>query len=80
MALSRDLPAFPAAAARSGNDSGHVVLSYDVTADGTVKDVRVLSAYPAQVFTRSAVSAVEKWRYLPGAADKRVVQFSFVRE
>ena len=80
MAIAKSMPAFPVAATRNGNDFGRVVLSYDVAADGTVKDVQVLSANPVQVFTRSAISAVEKWRYLPGASDKRTVEFTFVRE
>ena len=80
MALSRSMPAFPVSATRNGYHAGRVVLSYDVAADGTVKDVQVLAAHPAQVFTRSAVGAVEKWRYLPGATDKRMVEFTFVRE
>lgn len=79
-ALARPLPAYPRSALREGNDYGRVVLGYDVGADGRVADVRVLAAQPVQVFTRSAVNAVRSWQYLPGAADRRVVEFTFVRD
>lgn len=80
MAIAKPMPAFPIAATRNGSDFGRVVLSYDVTADGSVKDIQVVSAHPVQVFTRGAVNAVQQWRYLPGATDKRMVEFTFVRE
>jgi protein TonB len=79
-ALARPLPAYPRSALREGNDYGRVVLGYDVGADGRVADVRVLAAQPVQVFTRSAVNAVRGWQYLPGAPDRRVVEFTFLRD
>ncbi len=75
--VSRPMPAYPVSAHKDGNHRGRVLLGYDVAADGTVQDVKVLSAYPVQVFTRSAVNAVQKWRYMPGATDKRMVEFTF---
>src|SRR5512134_2947857 len=75
--LSRAMPTYPITARRGGNHFGRVLLGYDVVADGTVKDVQVLSAYPVQVYTRTAVRAVEQWRYMPGTADKRMVEFTF---
>jgi outer membrane biosynthesis protein TonB len=42
--------------------------------------VQVLSAYPVQVFTRSATRAVENWRLAPGSAGARKVEFTFQAE
>jgi protein TonB len=76
--VSRPMPAYPVNAHKDGNHRGRVLIGYDVAADGTVQDIKVLSAYPVQVFTRTAVSAVQKWRYMPGATDKRMVEFTFL--
>jgi TonB family protein len=75
--LSRTMPSYPIKARRNDYHFGRVLLGYDVTADGSVKNVQVLSAYPVQVYTRTAVRAVEQWRYMPGTTDKRMVEFTF---
>ena len=75
--LSRAMPSYPINARRNDYHFGRVLLGYDVTADGSVKNVQVLSAYPVQVYTRTAVRAVEQWRYMPGTVDKRMVEFTF---
>jgi len=77
IAVSRAMPTYPIKARRDGNHFGRVLLGYDVATDGTVRNVQVLSAYPVQVYTRTAARAVEQWRYLPGTADKRMVEFTF---
>lgn len=74
---SRPLPGYPVSALRYGERFGRVLLGYDVAADGTVTSVQVLSAYPVQVFTRTATRAVEKWRFAPGHAGTRKVEFTF---
>lgn len=74
---SRPLPGYPVSALRSGEHFGRVLLGYDVAADGSVSNVRVLSAYPVRVFTRTATGAVEKWRLSPGYAGARKVEFTF---
>jgi TonB family protein len=74
---SRPLPSYPVSALREGEHFGRVLLGYDIAADGTVTNVQVLSAYPVQVFTRAAKSAVEKWRLTPGHAGTRNVEFTF---
>src|SRR5512135_2103652 len=78
--MSRPMPAYPVNALRDGNNRGRVVLGYSVAADGTVQDIKVLDAFPVQVFTRSAINAVQKWRYMPGATDNRMVEFDFVAD
>jgi TonB family protein len=75
--LSRPMPAYPVSAHMNGNHRGRVLIGYDVASDGTVQDIKVLDAYPVQVFTRTAVNAVKSWRYMPGSSDKRMVEFTF---
>jgi len=74
---SRPLPGYPVSALRDHVHFGRVLLGYDVAADGTVTNVQALSAYPVQVFTRSATRAVENWRLAPGTAGTRKVEFTF---
>lgn len=74
---ARTLPAYPVNARRNGYHHGRVLIGYDVSTDGTVQNVQVLDAFPVQVYTRAAVNAVQRWRYMPGTADKRMVEFSF---
>jgi len=74
---SRPLPGYPVSALRDGERFGRVLLGYDVAADGAVANVKVLSAYPVQVFTRASVGAVEKWRVAPGNAGTRKIELTF---
>jgi TonB family protein len=77
---SRILPTYPGAALRNGEHFGRVRLGYDVDATGMVSNVRVLSAYPARVFTRASMRAVENWRFAPGEAGSRAIEFTFVAD
>ncbi|HSY08458.1 MAG TPA: energy transducer TonB [Steroidobacteraceae bacterium] len=61
-------PEYPAPAL-ARNLSGSVVVSYTVDLQGATRDVRVLSAEPAHIFDRSAVEAVQRWRYAPVVVD-----------
>jgi TonB family protein len=73
------LPGFPMAAYRDGYRNGKVTLAYTVQPDGAVSDVRVLHAYPQQVFTRTAVGMVSGWRFVPSVVPQErqiEVQFS----
>jgi protein TonB len=57
-------PAYPPFALNEGIE-GRVVLSITILPDGSVTDVRVVSANPAGHFEKSATRAVERWRYKP---------------
>jgi TonB family protein len=73
------LPGFPMAAYRDGYRNGKVTLAYTVQPDGAVSDVRVLHAYPQQVFTRTALGMVSGWRFVPSVVPQErqiEVQFS----
>lgn len=73
------LPGFPMAAYRDGYRNGKVTLAYTVQPDGAVSDVRVLHAYPKQVFTRTAVGMVSGWRFVPSLVpQERQIEVQFV--
>lgn len=72
------LPGYPVKAYRDGYRNGRVKLSYVVNADGTVGAVKVIEAFPVQVFTRTASSTVAGWRFAPtGASEQRTVEIQF---
>jgi TonB family protein len=43
--------------------NGWVLLSFTVSSEGRVRDIRILDASPKGVFEENAVLAVSKWRY-----------------
>ena len=53
--------------ARKMNITGSVQLQVTVSAEGSVKDVRVLGGHP--VLAQAAVQAVRSWKYHPGTAE-----------
>jgi protein TonB len=75
-------PRYPATAMRS-NQEGWVELTFTVTPEGNVDDVKVVDAEPRHVFDRAAVEAVSRWKYQPAtqngspvsSQDKRRIVF-----
>jgi len=74
-------PKYPIEAAKAGTE-GSVVLKFDVEADGSVSHVEVINAEPANVFDKSAVTALKQWKY--NATDTShtnlLVQLDFVMD
>ena len=66
-------PRYPSEAQRKGLD-GWVELEFTVAKDGTVKDLTVFRAEPAETFDAAAIKAVSQWRYRPIVRDGRVVE------
>lgn len=44
---------------------GHVEVAYDITADGSVSNVRTILAYPPFIFGKDTERAAAKFRYVP---------------
>lgn len=65
--LHAQQPVYPDLAARRGIE-GTVVLDFALTADGRVRDARIVSADPAGVFDAAALAALRGWRFAPPAA------------
>jgi len=62
------VPDYPSAAKRDGI-LGSVDLDVTVSSQGTVEDISVVSATPPDMFEKSAVAAVRKWKYDPRFVD-----------
>jgi TonB family protein len=72
-------PVYPEAARKRGV-AGWVELAFTVTASGTVEDVEVRNASPANVFDDSAIRAIRGWRFEPvERSGQKVAQRAMVR-
>jgi protein TonB len=60
--ISQAPPTYPPAA-RAANIQGDVVLEADITKEGLVESLRVLSGHPLLV--QAAIDAVKQWVYRP---------------
>ncbi|GLQ20245.1 energy transducer TonB [Algimonas porphyrae] len=54
---------------RRAQQSGYVVVEFDLTDDGKPTNKRVVTAWP-EYFEKPALKAVEKWQYSPRTADE----------
>jgi protein TonB len=62
--LVRIEPEYPMRARQRGIE-GWVVVQFDISAAGGVKNPTVVAAHPGTIFNRSALLAVRKWKYNP---------------
>jgi TonB family protein len=62
--LSRPKPTYPRDAARRGEE-GWVKVAFTITVEGTVTEATIVAARPQRVFERSALAAIERWRFRP---------------
>jgi protein TonB len=67
--VSQTLPRYPVAAQERGIE-GRVIMSITIMPDGSVRDVRVVSAQPRGTFESTAVRAVQSWRYRPSSVTR----------
>jgi protein TonB len=63
--LAKVAPVYPLHAARRGIE-GEVQVRFLVTAQGTVQDIEILAAKPEEVFDKSVIDCVSRWRFQPG--------------
>ena len=72
-------PVYPETARKRGVE-GWVELAFTVTPNGTVEDVEVRNASPANVFDEAAMRAIRGWRFEPVERNgERVAQRAMVR-
>lgn len=72
-------PLYPESARKRGIE-GWVEAAFTVTPNGSVEDVEVRNASPANVFDDAAVRAIRNWRFEPVVRDgERVAQRAMVR-
>ncbi len=62
--LSRIAPIYPLSARRRGIE-GEVTVEFDIGADGSVENIRVVRSDPPGMFDSYVINAVQKWRYRP---------------
>ena len=62
--------------ARAAGIEGIVEVRYDVRADGSVQNARIVSAAPPNVFDEAALSAISRWRFTPGRKNGEPADFS----
>jgi periplasmic protein TonB len=72
--IIRPKPNYPSC----GNGTGQVVLEYTVEPDGSVRDVRVVSA-TSSCFAKAAERATTSWRYRPEVKDGQPVRSGRMR-
>jgi protein TonB len=64
--ISQVAPRYPARALKQKLE-GWVTVGFVIQPDGSVDDVRVMSAQPPGVFDREAVGSMQRWRFQPPA-------------
>jgi protein TonB len=63
--VARVNPLFPRDAIKRGIEKGVVVAHVYVKTDGTVSEVKIVSANPTRVFEREVIRALSQWRFTP---------------
>ncbi len=71
--LDRVEPTYPPRALRAGIE-GSVVVEFTITTSGDVKDLKIVSADPPDVFDNSVLKAVAKWKFSPQLSDGNPVE------
>lgn len=62
LVIHRVQPVYPMLA-RSARIQGTVVLQAEISKEGTIQDLRLISGHP--MLTQAAIDAVKQWRYKP---------------
>lgn len=68
-------PSYPSAALRA-HQTGWVVVKFTINAEGRTADVHVVDSQPRRVFDRSAIDAVNRYRFKPAMKNGEAVPTS----
>jgi protein TonB len=71
--LVRVEPTYPPAAAARGTE-GWVLVQYDISASGSVRNVVAVESEPGTTFDKAATDAVARWRYNPSVVNGLAVE------
>lgn len=77
--LVRIPPRYPRAASRRGVE-GVVTVSFTITKDGQVRDPKIVSAEPENIFDKEALNAILKWKFKPKVVDGQPVERQATQE
>ena len=66
-------PNYPNRALRSGIE-GSVTVEFTITTDGSVKDAEIIEAEPPNIFDKSVLRAIAKWKFNPDMVDGQPVE------
>ena len=75
MPIIRVEPQYPPQAIRRGIE-GYVTLNYTVTINGSIADIKIISADPPRIFNKAATRALLKWKYKPKVVDGKAVPYN----
>ena len=79
MPVFRIPPIYPQRAAKRGIE-GWVEIEFTITALGTVKNARVVTASPEGIFDNAALRAISRWKFKPKVLNKVAVERYHVRQ
>lgn len=74
--ISRNQPEYPRRALDMRLE-GHVVARYDVNSDGRVENIRIVESIPNNIFDKSVINAMKKWKYKPVPSKDLTVKVIF---
>jgi TonB family protein len=75
--ITRISPKYPSSAARNGIE-GYTTLEFDISSQGEPVNIKVIEAYPSDVFNSASIEALSAWRYEPKASECLLVQLDYM--
>lgn len=66
-------PTYPKRALRSGIE-GVVTVEFTITIDGSVRDAEIIEAKPPNIFDKSVLRAISKWKFNPDMVDGKPIE------